>query len=111
MHPLQVWLPTWGPSLGFPEVARDAQRAFRAWQGEQTIWLLQQLPQPGRWQVGQWWQLAISAELLDRVEVFHIGENGYVYGPEAKTWFPQGHVDGLLDAWFNVEKFGGVKTP
>jgi len=108
MHPLQVWLPTWGPSLGFPEVARDAQRAFRAWQGEHTVWLLQQLAQPGRWQVGEWWQLAIPAELLDRVEVFHVGENGYVYGPEAKTWFPQGRVDGLLDAWLNVEKRGGV---
>jgi hypothetical protein len=109
MHPLQVWLPTWGPSIGFPEVARDAQRAFRAWQGEHTIWLLQQLPQPGRWQEDGWWHLAILAELLDRAEVFHIGENGYIHGPEAKTRFPQGRINGLLDAWLNVEKLGGVK--
>jgi hypothetical protein len=34
MPALQVWLPTWGPSLHFPEVALDAQRAYRAWQGE-----------------------------------------------------------------------------
>jgi hypothetical protein len=109
MPALQVWLPTWGPSLNFPEVALDAQRAYRAWQGEQTVWLLQDLQTPGRWREGQQWHLAVPATLLDRVDVYHVGENGYVYGPNAEARFPNGRVEGLLDAWLNVEQSGGVR--
>jgi hypothetical protein len=110
MRALQVWLPTWGPSLSFPEVAWDAQRAHRAWRGEQTVWLRQGLPEPGRWREGQQWQLAVPAELLDRVDVYHIGQNGYVYGPSAEARFPNGRVQGLLDAWLNVEHIGGWRS-
>jgi hypothetical protein len=90
-------------------MARDAQRAFRAWQGEQTVWLLQCLQEPGRWRQDQQWQLALPAELLDRVDVYHIGENGYVCGPHADTRFPNNRVQGLLDAWLNVEHIGGLR--
>jgi hypothetical protein len=107
MQALQLWLPMWGPSLNFPEVARDAQRAFRAWQGEQTVWLLQGLQEAGRWREGQQWQLALPAELLDCVDVYHVGENGVVYGPNAEARFPNGRVQGLLEAWLNVEQSGG----
>ena len=62
MPALQVWLPTWGPSLSFPEVARVAPRAFRGWQGEQTIWLRPGLQGPGRWHEGQQWQLAVPSD-------------------------------------------------
>jgi hypothetical protein len=109
MPALQVWLPTWGPSLGFPEVALDAQRAFRAWQGKQTVWLFQDLQAPGRWRQGQQWQLAVPATLLDRVDVYYVSENGYVYGPNAEARFPNSRVEGLLDAWLNVEQSGGVR--
>jgi hypothetical protein len=109
MPALQVWLPTWGPSLNFPEVALDAQRAYRAWEGEQTVWFLQGLQEAGRWQEGEQWQLALPAELLDRVDVYHVGENGYVYGPNAEARSPHSRVEGLLDAWLNVEQNGGVR--
>jgi hypothetical protein len=109
MPALQVWLPTWGPSLSFPEVALDAQRAQRAWQGEQTVWLLQGLQASGRWREGQQWHLAVPAALLDCVHVYHVGENGYIYGPNVEARFPSGRVEGLLDAWLNVEQSGGVR--
>src|SRR6266487_1344170 len=108
MRPLQLWLPTLGPSLSFPEVTRDAQRAFRAWQGEPRVWFLQQLQQAGRWKEGEWWQLAIPAELLDCVDVLQIGDNGHVFGPAAEARFPNRRIDGLLDAWLNMERIGGI---
>jgi hypothetical protein len=109
MPALQVWLPRWGPSPSFPEVARDAQRAFRTWQGEQTVWFLQGLQEAGRWQEGQQWHLAFPAELLDRADVYHVSENGYVCGPHADARFPNGRVQGLLEAWLNVEQSGRVR--
>src|SRR6266540_45911 len=109
MPALQVWLPTWGPSPNFPEVALDAQRGYRAWRGEQTVWFFPDLQAPGRWREGQQWHLAVPATLLDRVDVYHVGENGYVYGPNAETRFPNSRVEGLLDAWLNVEHSGGVR--
>ena len=40
MEPFQLWLPLMGPSPGVPEVQRDISRAFRAWNGENRVWLL-----------------------------------------------------------------------
>ncbi|MGH8059735.1 MAG: hypothetical protein ACREOH_21270, partial [Candidatus Entotheonellia bacterium] len=104
--PLQLWLPTFGPSLGFPEVGRDMARVLQSWQGESTVWLLPDLNTPRRW----WpsgkpvWErtLAIPAEHFDRIDVFHIGANGYVWGPGVHDRFPDGRVEGLLRSWLQA---------
>jgi hypothetical protein len=51
----------------------------------------------------------VRTTLLDRVDVYHVGENGYVYGPNAEARFPNGRVEGLLEAWLNVKHNGGVR--
>jgi hypothetical protein len=49
-------------------------------------------------------ELAILAEHLDRVDVYHIGQNGRVFGSITRGAFPDRRVDGLLDAWLNALK-------
>jgi hypothetical protein len=46
--------------------------------------------------------LAIDGDYLERLDVFHVGENGYVWGPGMAHVFPRGHVGGLLPEWLNV---------
>jgi hypothetical protein len=108
MRPLQVWLPMLGPSLGFPEVQRDRQRAQEAWCGEQVVWLTPGLKEPVRWREGGCAHLAVDAEYLDCVHIFHVGASGYVWGPASELRFPGGTVNGLLQAWCNIDKVGGV---
>ncbi len=109
MQPLQVWLPALSGSLGFPEIARDVQRAFNAWEDESIVFFLPGLAKPERWYESGLRVLAVPAEHADRVDVFHIGENGYVSGPESGTRFPDARVDGLLDAWLNVFQLGAIR--
>ena len=106
MKPLQVWIPTLHSNLAMPDVARDARRAFDAWRGEMTVWLIPDLRKQIRWQKGPGvWATAIPAEHLDRIDVCHVGENGYVVGIGADRRFPGQRVAGLLDAWLNSHKF------
>jgi hypothetical protein len=108
MKPLQVWLPMLGPSLGFSEVERDRQRAFTAWRGEQIVWLLPGVDVSVRWQEGPWGHLAIPAEHLDCLHIFHVGTSGRVWGPAGDLRFPGGTVNGLLQAWLDIDKVGGL---
>lgn len=112
MQPLQLWLPALGSSLGRPEVAADAQRAFGAWRGETRVWLLPDLDRPSaRWAVAPGiFELAMRSELIDALDVYHIDERGRAVGPWVKGRFPNGQVDGLLDAWLNVGKHGGCQS-
>jgi hypothetical protein len=88
MTPLQLWLPTLGPSLNFEETRRDASRAFREWRGESVVWLLQDIDQVVRWDEGTVRCVAVPAEGLDCVRVFHIGKRGGVVGDTVTERFP-----------------------
>jgi hypothetical protein len=108
MRPLQLWLPILGPSLGCPAVQRDRQRAQEAWCGEQIVWLVPGLKEPIRWREGVYAHLAVDAEHLECVHIFHVGASGYVWGPASERRFPEGTVNSLLQAWYNIDKIGGV---
>ena len=107
MEPLQVWLPTLGPSLNFPEVRRDARRAFQEWQGEPVVWMLPEISRPVRWRLSGIWNLAVPAEGFDRIDVVNVSERGRIYAPGVVGRTPT-KIDGLLDRWLNLQKEGGV---
>jgi hypothetical protein len=52
--------------------------------------------------------VAVPSERLERVDVYHIGANGYTAGPWATYRFSGQRVDKLLDAWLNYQKLGGI---
>jgi len=81
------------------------QRAFRAWNGEGVVWLLPWVKKPIRWEEESGLCfLAVRSETIDRIDIFHIGQDGYVYGPGAALRFPNIRVDGLLDIWLNLHR-------
>src|SRR5262249_10727287 len=41
-------------------------------------------------------------------DVFHVWENGLVFGPGSKLRFPESRIDGLLREWLNVWRDGRV---
>lgn len=102
MEPLQVWVPLVGAGLGFPDVARDVQRAFLEWDHDHRVWLLPGLTRQIRWREEGVQLLGLPAERLECVDVYHVGENGFVSGPANFDRFPGRRVDGLLEAWLNV---------
>jgi hypothetical protein len=106
-QPLQVWLPTLGQSLNFPEVRRDAQRAFQEWRGEPVVWLLPEIVRPVRWRLSGIWNLAVPAEGFDRIDVVHVSERGRIYAPGVVGRTPT-KIDGLLESWLNLQKAGGI---
>jgi hypothetical protein len=101
MEPIQVWIPSLTASPGLPEVQRDRERAYSAWRGEDT-------ESQRRWRNGMVRLLAIPGEHLDRIDIYHIGENGYAFGPGVNHRFPDRRIAGLLEAWLNVNKSDGI---
>jgi hypothetical protein len=117
MVPTQVWLPTVQASLSMPEAARDAQRAYAAWSGEGIVWLLPEVTEPGRWardvsyrKLPGGGELTLPAEHWERLGIFHIDADGWAYGLGVDGCFPGRRVDGLLLAWLNAVKTGGVSA-
>lgn len=102
MNPIQVWLPSFAGSPFFPEVLRVRERAYRAWRGEDIVWVVPGLGDSRKAVEGMVRVLAIDGEVLDRLDVFHVGSNGYAWGPGCGHRFPSGRVEGLLDAWLNA---------
>ena len=104
MKPFQIWLPFLNSRLSDGIMLDDARRAFDEWNGDDTIWLLPELDRTTRWleEPGKR-VVAIPAAHLERVDVFHVGANGYVSGPEAGARFPAGRTNGLLEAWLHVK--------
>ena len=82
-------------------------RAYELWQGEPLLWLLPEIRSPSRWQVNGIWNLAVPSEEFDRIDIIHVTEDGRVYAPSAERNLPK-TVDGLLDAWLNVQRAGGI---
>lgn len=97
-RPIQCWRPTLTASLGPASISRDAARAMSQWQGERTVWLLPELTDGIRWfddpQDPSSSVLALPAEHPERVDLFYIGENGYMAG--------SGSAVGWLDAFINT---------
>lgn len=108
MEPLQCWIPLLGPSVGFSEVRGDVERAHRAWQGETTVWLSPRFDDVVRWAEGPERHVAVPATHVDRIDVYHVGDSGYVWGPASTRRFPGGRVTGLLRAWLNIGKHSWV---
>lgn len=116
MRPIQLWLPTLTDSLSRAPSQRDAQRAIQAWKGECRVWLLPDLRKEVRWDepIGDAKRrlpvLAIPAETLDCVDVFHIGEDARVWGLGSDPQFPAGGIDSLLRTWLNLFSAEGDVT-
>jgi hypothetical protein len=107
MKTIQLWLPCLGRSLNFPEVSRDAQRAFELWQGESVVWMLPEIRTPVRWSSRGIQNLAVPSEDIDKIDVLHLSDTGRVYAPGAEGHFPS-TLDGLFDCWLNMRKLGGA---
>ena len=104
MKPMQLWLPLLNSTFSDPAILRDSQHAFRVWRGELTVWQLPEATKICRWREEPCHALmAVRSERLDRLDVCHVGSNGYTFG--ADWYFPDGHLNGLLDAWLNLESF------
>jgi hypothetical protein len=82
-------------------------RAFELWRGELLIWMLPEIRTPVRWRVDGTGILAVPSEEFDRVDIVHVAEQGRVHAPVAKGIMPA-TIDGLLGAWLNVQRGGGV---
>jgi hypothetical protein len=84
----------------WPEQAQvDRLRVLKAWRGEDVVWSHPNVWQECRWREGDTRVLAIQGEHLERYDIYHIGENEYVWGPHLKARFPERRIVGLLDAW------------
>jgi hypothetical protein len=108
--PLQIWLPALNSTLPNAVHDRDAKRALEIWDGETTVWLLPDLDKKT-----SWWEderrrraVAIPAEHLERIDVYHMGAEGYVVGRGAGSLFPKSRVQDLLDAWLTLQMGGAL---
>lgn len=105
MKPLQVWLPAFDAEVLTDALWRDLGRTQQQWRGETTVWLLPGLREAMRWETPErpWsTELAIPAETLNRIDVFHIGDNGYLHGSGRYPRFFSASTDNLLDSWLNL---------
>ena len=80
---MQLWLPCLGRSLNFPEVSRDAQRAFELWQGEPVVWMLPEIRTPARWSSRGIRNLAVPSEEIDKIDVLHVSDTSCASSAEA----------------------------
>ena len=116
MRPVQLWLPTLTDNLATAESQRDAQRAMKAWKGEHRVWLLPDVKEEIHWYEptedgkNHLSVLAIPAEHLDCLDVFHIGDDGQVWGLASASRFPASRIDSLLTAWLNLFSLEGNVT-
>jgi hypothetical protein len=110
MRSLQIWLPAIRSSLSMPEECPDMQRAFQAWRGERTVWLLPEIQAPCRWQesAAPWdWVLALPAEHTERIDLYHVNTHSQMWGVGCIERFPHGCGEGLLNTWLNIFRDGG----
>src|SRR5579862_696184 len=112
-RPLQVWLPVFGGSIHHAGTQRDIQRAFRAWRGESRLWLLPWLEAdaPVRWGWPVMGECAIRSEHFNRIDVMHLGENGYLFGIGYTERCPTGRFDdrAVLTRWLNATRDRALK--
>ena len=105
MSTLQVWLPTLDPALSKDSSWRDLRRAEREWKGETTIWLSPEFDTPVRWITPRMpWssELAIHGEETERIDVLHVGDDGFIFGKSPSERFGAPRIGGLLRQWLAV---------
>ncbi len=51
---------------------------------------------------------AAPGETLECIDIYHVGQNGYAYGPPNFDRFSDGNVAGLLDAWLDWPARRGI---
>lgn len=103
MKPIQLWLPQLCSSPFVPEIQRMRERAYSTWIGEDIVWVVPGLGEPRRaLEADSSKVLALDGEFIERLDIFHVGENGYVWGPGMSHRFPAKHVNDLLLQWLNI---------
>jgi hypothetical protein len=111
MRPLQLWLPIWEVNPVGSPLARDIQQAFARWDNDDVVWLIPWIDEVVRWYdptINQQ-DVAIPANSFNRIGVYHMGKNGYVWRTEASEYFPSGRIDEtLLDLWLSIGETGVV---
>ena len=105
MQPLQVWLPLFDPTLSFARARRDLERAMRSWRGSATVWITPWSEEERDWTVPSQPLLGhqmVPGENPDRIDVYFIGQKGFVFG--RAPWFGStaGRLRRLLKAWLSV---------
>jgi hypothetical protein len=101
LKPTQVWFPRLGGSILGSAISRDAVRAFGLWKDEHLVWMLPDIHQHVRWEVGGIRNLALPSEKLDRIDLAHVTEEGWTYAPTAENMLPAS-IDGMLETWLNA---------
>jgi hypothetical protein len=107
-RPLQVWLPETPLDLEAAHILRQVLIAYVVYRGQMiVVW------DPGGREVRvSWWEsesgqynglkLEIPGSATGVVEVFHVGRNGFVWGPHSFERFHEAQVSGLLDRWLQA---------
>jgi hypothetical protein len=113
-RPLQVWLPRRGVDLSKAPTLDHVQYAYCAYQGEGVVRFDGTVTTASRRLIDgtPFWERTVPGETGTSlvVEVFHIGRNGYVWGPDCADRFPNSCVEGLLQAWLSFEPRGGAES-
>ena len=105
MKPLQVWLPVFDPTLSLAGSQRDLRRALERWEDVTSVWLLPWLKEEKLFQnpFAEWGQdLALPSETLNRIDIYHVTKDGFIYGAFPKEQFPDPSIGRLLDDWLSV---------
>jgi hypothetical protein len=110
-RPLQVWLPRRGVDLGKATALDHVQYGYCAYQDEGVVRFDGAVTSDRRRPIEgtPFWERTVPGEIgmSLEVEVFHIGRNGYVWGPDCADRFPNSSVEGLLQSWLLFEARGG----
>jgi hypothetical protein len=68
------------------------------------VWMMPGLAETERsWEHNRSPAVAVRSEQWEVLHVYHVGEGGTVWGPQAAGRFRNSSVDGLLDAWLNLQ--------
>jgi hypothetical protein len=103
-RPLEVWLPSRVAVPLAPPVLEDVLRGYSEYRGD---WLVDLSPRRRDGVVRRgafpYATLSLLASSAMTVEVFHVGRNGYAWGPSCTERFPDSRVHGLLDQWMQLD--------
>lgn len=82
--PVQVWAPLFYKSP-YGDFSLDLQRAYKAWQNEDRIWLIPETKEVIRWvaKIDNFlsYEAAVPSKTLNSIIVYHIDEQGAIYPP------------------------------
>jgi hypothetical protein len=104
-RPLQVWLPARVRDPAKAAPLADVLAAYDAYRGDWVVHFKPRLRRESRRGRFPFASLSLPAHQSQAmtVEVFHVGRNGYVWGPRCHERFPDARIDGLLDDWLHLD--------